>query len=372
MAAESGAPGPIAPIVLQASLHETIWGGRDLARVAGKTLPDSALVGEAWETALDTVARNAPYTGRTLGALVEELSEALVGARAAAIFGPRFPLLAKFIDARQQLSVQVHPDDRYAAAYEGGKLGKTECWYILEAAPDATVVYGLRERCSPEQVRAAIAGSQLEDLLRTVAVRAGDVLFVPAGTVHAICGGIVLYELQEYSDITYRLYDYGRLQADGRPRALHVDAALAVMRYTPPMFDRVVPVAYGETRHCARRVLVACHYFVLEEARFGGSGESGESLAVEPAPGSCQIVSVLGGACSLRWPEGELWLARGDTAVLPAALGGCELVAVSAQVEPAHIARSYVPQPDDTLMRMWRAAQPLAVEEPAGESRRVP
>jgi len=141
----------------------------------------------------------------------------------------RFPLLAKFIDARADLSVQVHPDDTYAQAHEGGKLGKTECWYILRAEPGARVVYGLKRSSSVAEVRRAVEETQLDELLNAFEVHSGDVIFVPAGTVHAICSGVVLYELQEYSDVTYRLYDYGRIQANGRPRELHLERGLALL-----------------------------------------------------------------------------------------------------------------------------------------------
>jgi len=343
----------LAPIHLQPSLHETLWGGVNLKSVCGKAVPSGAKVGESWETALDTIARNAPYAGRTLAELVETLGEALLGARAIAVFGRRFPLLAKFIDAQDQLSVQVHPNDRYAAAHEGGKLGKTEVWYILHAEPGAHVVYGLKRAATREEVRSAIAANQLEELLHTFEVRAGDVIFVPAGTVHAIGGGIILYELQEYSDVTYRLYDYARLQPNGLPRTLHIEPALEVMRYTPPVADRATAVTIAHDPEHIRRVLCASRYFVLEEIGLHGA------VALARTPASCQIVSVVNGSCELSWPEGALHLALGDTAVLPAALSTCRLAG------EARVARSYVPEPDDAGFSAWRAAQPARLEASA-------
>src|SRR5262249_54951056 len=151
------------PILLEGSLHSTIWGGRHLAAIAGKRLPDDTPIGESWETAVESVARSAPFTGETLGALVARYGADLLGLRAVEVFGVRFPLLAKFIDARQQLSVQVHPDDAYAAMHEGGKLGKTEAWYILHAEPGAQLIHGLRRAVTRDEVQAAIAATQLED-----------------------------------------------------------------------------------------------------------------------------------------------------------------------------------------------------------------
>jgi mannose-6-phosphate isomerase len=346
----SNASGPLTPIHLRSSLHPTIWGGRNLFRIAGKQLPDEGTIGESWETATDTVALNDPYTGQTLGALVGHYGEALIGARAAAVFGMRFPLLAKFIDAQDQLSVQVHPNDEYASAHENGKLGKTEAWYILQADDGAEIVYGLKDRANEEAIRQAIAATQLEDYLRRVKVHAGDVLLVPAGTVHAICAGIVLYELQEYSDVTYRLYDYGRLQSNGQPRELHVEQSLAVMNYAPPEFDFVRPVAVDGVQPNQRRILVGCRYFVEEEANV-----QGEAPGLE-RPMSCQIISVLQGSVEVVWPGGSVLVGLGETVVLPAAIGSHTL-----QAGFARLLRSWVPTEDDELLKKWRAAQSVAI-----------
>src|SRR5205085_325992 len=156
-----------------------------LEREGWKRLPEgNVLVGEAWETEISTVAQNEPYAGKTLGMLVNELEVALLGEQAITIFGQRFPLLAKFIDANAQLSVQVHPDDEYAARHEAGKLGKTEFWYILAAEPNATIVHGFKAPTSAAEVRRAIEQVRLEELLHEEQVTAGDVIFIPAGTVH--------------------------------------------------------------------------------------------------------------------------------------------------------------------------------------------
>jgi mannose-6-phosphate isomerase len=341
---------PLAPIHLRSSLHPTIWGGRNLIRIAGKQLPDGEKIGESWETATDTVALNSPYTGQTLGALVEHYGEALIGARAAAVFGMRFPLLAKFIDAQDQLSVQVHPDDAYASAHENGKLGKTEAWYILQADDGAEIVYGLKEKATEDQILQAIAETRLEDFLRRVKVHAGDVVLVPAGTVHAICAGIVLYELQEYSDVTYRLYDYARLQSNGQPRELHVEQSLAVMNYAPPEFDFVQPVAVDDVQPEKRRILVGCRYFVEEEASV-----QGEAPGLE-RPASCQILSMLQGSCEVVWSGGTVLVGLGETVVLPAAIGSHTL-----QAGFARVLRSWVPDEDDDLLKKWRAAQSVAI-----------
>ncbi|HZC08181.1 MAG TPA: type I phosphomannose isomerase catalytic subunit, partial [Ktedonobacterales bacterium] len=343
-----GLDGRLGPIKLRASLHETIWGGQRLSTVAGKTLPPDKRIGEAWETALDSRVVTTPHADLTLDELVTRYGAALLGSRTLAVYGPRFPLLAKFIDAHDWLSVQAHPDDAYAAAHEDGKLGKTETWYILSAEPGAQIVYGLAHASSPEEVRAAIASNTLEPLLRTLEAHAGDVIFVPAGTIHAIGAGVTLYELQEYSDVTYRLYDYGRLQANGQPRELHVERALDVIRYAPayaaPITPVTLPVQPGLT---ARRALVACRYFVEEELTVAGTMR-------EPAcPSSCRILTVLQGELEIvteaeqGGPQGEtVRLGTGETAVLPACLGDVQFSG------SATLVRSYVPKPDDPTLAL--------------------
>lgn len=343
----------LGPLLLQGSLHETMWGGRHLETVAGKALPKGAKVGESWETAVESIVRNPPHAGTTLGDLVRQFGSDLVGDRAIEVFGPRFPLLTKFLDAQDSLSVQVHPNDEYAARHEGGKLGKTEAWYVLRVEPGARLVYGLARGTDAAEVRTAIAETQLEDLLNTFEARVGDVIFVPAGTVHAIGAGIVLYELQEYSDVTYRLYDYGRLQADGKLRELHVEKGLDVMRFTSTPVERVSPVEREFSGvDGSRKVLVGSRYFVLEELCFSGTAHGATNGS------SCHIVSLLDGACMVESDGGQVRLGLGDTAVLPARLGPYRLTG-----DGARVLRSYVPVQEDADLLAWRSAQGASFAE---------
>jgi len=335
----------IHPFRLDASLHETIWGGRQLEEAGWKKLPPGdVLIGESWETEVNTIAQNSLYTGKTLGSLVDELGEDLLGADAMAIFGPRFPLLAKFIDARAKLSVQVHPNDQYAHTYEGGKLGKTEFWYILDATPGAHIVHGFQALCTRAEVQQAIEGVRLEELMHVEPVKSGDVVFVPAGTVHAIGEGVLLYELQEYSDVTYRMYDYGRLDAHGRPRQLHVERSLEVTRYEPSTRVKTHPVTLTEAEAYTERCLVACRYFVTREIVLRTQLEG-------RTDGSCQILSSLGADLRVFYganlAQAER-LTRGQTMVLPAALGSYRI-----EGEGAFLA-SHVPAPEDEAWRKWR------------------
>src|SRR6266566_6793787 len=342
--------GVLYPIRLEASLHETIWGGRRLERDGWKSLPPGDIfIGEAWETEISTIARNEPYRGKTLGTLVEELGSALLGKQAISTFGHRFPLLVKFIDANDRLSVQVHPDDTYAALHEHGKLGKTEFWYILAAEPGATIIHGFKSPTTRSEVQEAIQHVSLEQLLHEETVQAGDVIFVPAGTVHAIGSGVMLYELQEYSDITYRMYDYGRLTAAGTPRELHIARSLEVSHYGVSPEAKVQPVVVANNRSFVDRCLVGCRYFVTREITFKANKEHYSYMKGKTAS-SCIILSALNAEIQVRYGANlESWeqLASGQTIVLPAALGEYCLEGTGT------VMFSYVPLPDDKAWQLW-------------------
>ena len=341
------------PIRLEASLHETIWGGRRLEREGWKQLSSGEVaLGEAWETEISSMAQNEPYAGETLGRLVEELGPALLGEQAMAIFGRRFPLLAKFIDANAKLSLQVHPDDSYAAMYEGGKLGKTEFWYILAAEPGASIVHGFKAATSRTEVQRAIEEARLENLLHEEVVSAGDVIYVPAGTVHAIGAGLLLYELQEYSDVTYRMYDYGRLTAAGTARELHIEPALNVTHYDRSPRIKVQPVLLTRGPGYEERCLVACRYFVTRELAFQQSGEKYGFLHGKTEK-SCIILTSLGAEVQVRYGAGlesSEQLTRGQTMVLPAALGNYRIEGTGV------LLFSYVPTAGDEAWKLWETS----------------
>lgn len=339
-------PTNIYPLRLAASLHETLWGGQRLQRDGWKRLPTpDVAIGESWETEISNVCQNGLYAGCTLGKIVNELGETLLGVQSTRVFGHRFPLLAKFIDANAKLSVQVHPDDAYAAR-EHGKLGKTECWYVLAAEPGAAIVHGFKANTSRAAVQQAIEQNDLETLLHEEIVFPGDIIFVPAGTVHAIGGGIMLYELQEYSDITYRLYDYGRLTAAGTPRELHIDRSLDVTHYTASPTVKVQAVPLAHNAHYDERCLIACPYFVMREVSLISGGYMKDKTGE-----SCIILTSLDATSLLHYGDAlELTetLTRGETMVLPAALGEYCIEGHGIFV------RSYVPALDDDAWAAWK------------------
>jgi mannose-6-phosphate isomerase len=279
----------LGPLVLEPVPSERIWGVRSLEPWFDvKDLPQP--VGEMWLTAEDCNILSGSLQGETLLAAAARFPELLAEPGVGG-----FPLLLKILFPADKLSVQVHPDDAEARAI-GEMRGKTECWYVLSAEPGATVAVGFREKMTVGDVRAAIEAGTLEDKMAHLPVKAGDMVFVDAGTVHAIGPGVIILETQEYSDITYRLFDYGR------PRELHLEKGLAVTR-TETAAGLVAPVDKG-----GRTELVRSNYFVVD--RFIADAELGHE-------GDLQIVIALAEGCSLSWQGGEMVLPKGRAVVIP-------------------------------------------------------
>lgn len=299
------------PIRLKPTYDEKIWGGRRLEQVLGKPLPGSAAIGESLESGGQATVASGPLAGRTLRELVCDFPDALLGERGRRASQPYgdFPLLVKFIDAADVLSLQVHPDDAGAAALN--KRGKTEAWYVVEADPGAGLITGLTCTPEPDEVRRAIDDGTFEDLLEHRTVLAGDSLIVPAGTVHAIGAGVMLYEVQQNSDITFRLYDWGRVDSQGQPRALHLDDALLAMR--PERRATVTrPLALDDWRE----MLAACRYFALERWTLDGSRQVDSTRGATFRLLSC----IEGSACLslIGCPGDDVLLDCGQTVLVPA------------------------------------------------------
>ncbi|HID11697.1 MAG TPA: class I mannose-6-phosphate isomerase [Candidatus Latescibacteria bacterium] len=299
------------PLKLEPILKGKIWGGRNLERILGRPLPPDLKVGESWEVSEhdEDISRvcEGPFAGRDLRELREAFGEALVGSLGRKITKDRFPLLIKFIDAQDRLSVQVHPDDVYALGREGD-LGKAEAWYVVWAEPRARLVLGFSRDTEPDEVRRALEDGTIESLLAWVPVSEGDVVFLSSGTLHALGEGIVVYEVQESSDVTYRLYDWGR------GRELHVERALDVLSYRPTELPKVrgLPV---EDAGGYRTFLAACRYFALERL------EVFSEMSGECDGRSFQVFSVVEGDGTLVYGKGSLEFAKGETFLLPADLG---------------------------------------------------
>jgi mannose-6-phosphate isomerase len=335
------------PLLTEPRLVQPIWGGTQLAAWLNLPEPRPERLGETWQVYDQNLIRNGPLAGQTLAAATRAYGAALAGTRSVARYGADFPLLAKFIDAADRLSIQVHPDDDYAHSREAatGFHGKTEAWYILSAAPGATVIYGLARPSGREEFAAAIQSGQVEALMQRLPVKAGDVVFVPAGTVHAIEAGIVLFEIQQKSDLTYRVYDYDRREAaSGQARALHLDQALDVMDFGPAARGAIPPLELG----AGRALLVACPFFALEAWTPAGP----QSTATDP--GTFEILTVLEGAGTLAAGDSALALERGLSVVLPAALGAYQ-VQPAADEAALRLLRVSVPDLEHDLLQPLRA-----------------
>lgn len=305
------------PMLCEPVLKDYLWGGRNLARL-GRWLPPDGVVAESWEIAGHedgaTVVANGAYAGRSLPEVQADLGLALIGTRNAwAHARGKFPLLVKLLDAERALSVQVHPDDAYALAHEGNELGKTEMWVVLGAQPGAELILGLKQGATREALRATLLAGQPEPYLHRVRVAAGDHVCVPAGTLHAIMDGLLIAEIQQNSNTTYRVFDWNRLGPDGQPRALHIEKALDVID-----FDTVEPgVCPAELIEqgagCRRSRLCRNRYFVTERVEL----EAGAEYHGHCDGATLEIWGVIAGEARIA---GEA-LAAVRFVLLPAALG---------------------------------------------------
>jgi mannose-6-phosphate isomerase len=302
------------PLRFKPILKERIWGGRALVEKRGtprQKADTELLVGESWEISgvEDDVSKvaNGFLKGNNLQELVEVYMGELVGDRVFARFGVEFPLLVKYIDAREQLSVQVHPGDELAASRHGA-FGKTEMWYVLDCQPGSRLLIGFKAGTTKEQYLHALGQGRVDELLNAVPVQPGDAFFIPAGTVHSIEGGIFMVEIQQTSDVTYRVFDWNRTDRAGNPRELHTELALDAIDFAAPVLGithRPAP------NHAA--LLVESPYFTTNLLNVAGTVER----AVE-IHDSFVIYICTSGEALLRGREGEIALKKDDIVLVPA------------------------------------------------------
>ncbi len=328
---------PIAPILMSPAYRcgdATPWGGEGLRMMFGRDIPDER-TGESLEVSAISGLESRDPEGRKLTDLIALYGEKLTGPG----FTRPFPLLLKLLDAKDTLSVQVHPDDAYAAELEQGELGKTEMWYILDAAPGAKLIYGFDRDVTREEYAEAIKEGRLNELLNFVDARKGDVFFIPAGRVHAICDGLLIAEIQQNSDTTYRLFDWNRVDKNGNPRQLHIEKGVKVSdvasskgkEYTTPL-----EYAAGDAEIS---VLAMCRYFAAERVSVSGKAK------FECGGGSFNIFTVLEGEGGIAGSAAK----AGDSFIMPAGFGG---YAVTGEIT---YIRSYVPDLAEERARLEAA-----------------
>jgi mannose-6-phosphate isomerase len=299
------------PLVFAPYLRPMVWGGRRLGDVLGKPIPPDGTWGESWEVSVHDMhvshVADGPLAGQSLPTVCQQHARELFGAARPA--GDGFPLLIKYLDANELLSVQVHPDDQKAMKLSGERFGKTEAWVVLSAAPEGRIYAGLKPGVDRARLEEALARGQVADCLHSYSPSPGDCLFLRAGTVHAVGGGVLMAEVQQSSDATLRLYDWDRVGSDGKLRPLHIRESLEAIDWSAgplaPVQGQPLPGLPGER-------LVACPYFVMERFHL----ETDYSF---PYQGKLSIWLVLAGEAELLTTSGyRRAFAQGSTVVVPA------------------------------------------------------
>ncbi len=309
--------GAFRPFLLKPAGKDYLWGGHRLKDDFSKEI-DMEPLAETWECSTHpdgpSIVASGAHKGMLLTEVLKEYPE-YMGTHPKTDGG--LPILIKFIDAKQDLSVQVHPDDEYAKKYEHGSLGKTEMWYVLDATKDARLVYGFYHDISKEKLKKSLEEGTVERYLQKVKVKKDDLFYIEAGTVHAIGAGILIAEIQECSNITYRMYDYNRMDKDGKPRTLHIERALEVANrigtQTPRQPMRVLRYQKG----CASELLCRCKYFQVERQLIN-TEKCREMADFQTDGNSFQVLLCVDG-CGTLFGEGEMiHFFKGDCIFVPA------------------------------------------------------
>lgn len=297
------------PLLMNPTLHTRVWGGRTLETHYHKNLPTHAPYGESWELHDTTPVANGALEGRTIADLTHTYGAALIGTASDPADG--FPLLVKLLDCNDWLSVQVHPDDALAGELEGEPRGKTEAWIFLRAAPAARIVVGIENGTDITSLEAAIRENRLEPLLTYQSVNVGDVVYMAAGTVHALGPGVLVYEIQQSSDQTYRLYDWGRMGLDGKPRPLHIEKSLRAARLG------VKPPITRLSEADADDVVINSAYFMTARHHLTGG-----RLTLDTGGTRFHALTCTDGFMTVDWGGGDgVAFSTGQTVLIPASLG---------------------------------------------------
>lgn len=306
------------PLRFAPFFRDYLWGGRNLQTMLGKDLPAAGVWAESWEivdhSEHSSVVANGPLAGKSLAQLGQTHHAWLYGpqARFAAL-----PLLLKYLDCQRVLSVQVHPDDAYAARMSPPDLGKTEAWFIIAAQPEARLYAGLRPEVTRAELEQALHAGSVEDCLHTIHPQAGDCVFIPAGTVHALGAGLLVAEIQQASNTTFRLFDWNRLDAQGQPRPLHITQSLEVIDFASGPRPLQTPHA---TREAGRQRLVACDKFVLDRIQAEPTSAVSAVRCQFAGDGQFHLFTVPVGSAHLRWDDRSEVVIAGQSLLIPAAM----------------------------------------------------
>jgi mannose-6-phosphate isomerase len=312
------------PLQFAPILKERIWGGTKLQTVLNKPIT-SKITGESWELSTVegdvSVVSNGNLAGKSLTEIINEFPIELLGKKVYNRFGKQFPLLFKFLDAREDLSIQVHPNDELAKKRHNS-FGKTEMWYIMQADENARIIVGFKENSNAEEYVSHLQNKTVLSLLNDVKVHAGDVFFLETGTVHAIGAGMVVAEIQQTSDITYRIYDFDRVDAQGNHRELHVDLALEAINYN----ETTAKIEYSKNENEPNEV-VNCDYFTTNFIPLDGQ------ISVNKNGDSFTVYMCVEGNFELLWEEKIYSYKKGDTVLLPASVTKYDLMGKASVLE---------------------------------------
>ena len=307
------------PLKFTPICKDKIWGGNKLNELLNKEYPELPNCGESWEISgvQDdiSIVSNGFLKGNSLEELIEVYMGDLVGEKVYEKFGTEFPLLVKFIDANDNLSIQVHPDDELSMERHDA-FGKTEMWYVVQADPGAKLIAGFNRKINKEDYLKCLKNGQLEEILNTEEVRAGDVFFIPAGRVHAIGKGILVAEIQQTSDVTYRIYDFKRVDNQGNPRELHTDLAVDAIDYG---FETNYRTDYKTIENQSVK-LVECPYFTTNILQLEGSVER-DFTELD----TFVLYTCLEGSFNLKWEDQSAGFEKGDSILVPAQINNFAL-----------------------------------------------
>lgn len=306
----------IYPLQFQPILKDRIWGGTKLKTYLHKPIT-SEITGESWEISTVendvSVIANGIFKGKSLNELINEFPEEVLGTKVYKQFGKQFPLLFKYLDAREDLSIQVHPNDELASKRHNS-FGKTEMWYVMQADDNAQLIVGFKEKSSPEQYLKSLENNSIIDLLDVKKVKQGDVFFLETGTVHAIGAGTVIAEIQQTSDITYRIYDFDRVDANGKTRELHVDLALDAINYNVVEAQK----EYSKVDNVSNEI-VNCQYFTTNFIPLDGE------MKFDKNKESFSVYMCVEGSFELIYEEEKYEYKTGDTILIPAEITEFEI-----------------------------------------------
>jgi mannose-6-phosphate isomerase len=299
------------PLQFEPILKERIWGGEKLKTLLHKPIT-SNITGESWELSTVegdvSIVANGEWKGKSLTELINSFPNEILGTTVHTRFGKQFPLLFKYLDAREDLSIQVHPNDELAKKRHNS-FGKTEMWYIMQADDNARIIVGFKENSNADEYLENLKNKTLLSILDDVKVKSGDVFFLETGTVHAIGAGLVVAEIQQTSDITYRLYDFDRVDANGKTRELHVDLALEAINY-----NRVETKKSYTTNNNQSNTVVDCPYFTTNFIPLDGA------ISVSKSGESFTVYMCVEGSFEIEYNHSKTQYIKGDTVLIPAAM----------------------------------------------------